>query len=350
MKQKTLWISALVLWILIFSTAFSLWVERVTVPWVTVTEARRTLDSIQESVPLDCLAEDEEGNPALYLTYEGWDGEEGTRASLMSPQSYSIAPDRINVEFGGHPIIRYFSKRPQDGKPVNILLDPREGPDTLLILCPDGLPPVKENMPDGYRVVGQSGTALLVSAEHSSFPFLPKKADSDLFEGGLFDEPKRQVYSLEEFQTFTGALRLLAVVPGLGLLVFLLWLYSCFLLKNARENRTALLINGSIAVLSLLFIPVILSRAELPSSLLPPNNIVDFSYYVSEFREVFAGLEGFAAAGDQTAAGTLQSAVQSLVCSLWVLLGGGALAAVAIIVETVFRKKRRVQMHASHRR
>lgn len=349
MKKKVLCAFALVLWFLLFSTFFSLWVEQTMVPFVTVTESTLTMDFPKPTLPLDCLIPDEEGVPALYQTYEGTGWEEGPRAALTGPQSYMIDLDKIVLEYGGATYIRYASKPPETGKPVNVLLNPQEEPDILLVLGTEGISSLKEDSPKSCRIIDKTDNALLVSLEKSSFPFLPKKADSDLFEADPFGGSERQLYSLSEFQSFAGGIRFLSLLPSLALMVFLLWLYSCFLIKNAKQNRRALLVNGIFAVASLLSVPWILSALQLPSSLLPRSSITDLSHYAREFGEISSALEGFAAAGNQTAAAALEAAGQSLTGSLAIVLGG-VLLALALIAAEIFLRKMRAAPRGKHAR
>lgn len=335
MKRKTICIAALGLWFLAFSTIFAFWVEEVMVPFATTTQPVQSANSLKASIPLDCLAEDAEGNPVLYQTSEGTGWEEGCRAALVNPRYYTVELDEISIEYADSEIIRYASKPLRAGKPVNIIQRPQERPDTLVVICPDGLPPIKEDA--ACQILGQTGQALLVSTHKSAVPFLPKQAAASLFEPEALLSADKSVYSLTELREFANALPLLALIHGLVLTVLILWLYSWPLAKSARQNKKALLANGAFAAASLCAFSFVLNWTALPSSLLPTRNIVDVSHYVREFSEIFSTLQAFSNAP----AAACLSHIRSMFWLALGLISFCALLGVAVVLlERRFWRKR----------
>ncbi len=343
MKKKTLCAFALIVWFLLFSTFFSLWVEQTMTPWVSATQGRASQDSMKEHLPLDCLTRDEDGVPVLYQTFEGTGWEEGVRVTLFDPQNYQVTPEKIELEFGtAAPVVRYSSKPLHLGELIHIIETPQSRADALLVICPEGVPPLKEDAPETYRVVEQTDTALLVACEEASVPFLPKEADSALFETDPFLNENRQAYSLTELQEFTGSLRLLALVCGLVLMTLILWAFSCFLVKDAKRNRKLLIVNGGIALAALAAIPFLLHGTKLPSSLLPRTVIVDFGHYSGELSQIFDALKGFGGEGGQVARQAADRAGQMLFLSLGIALAGIAAGVMIILLEkAALRAKRK---------
>lgn len=338
MKKKTLWAFALILWFLLFSTFFSLWVEEEMVPWVSTAQSKTQFSSLEGTLPLDCLTIDEDGLPVLYQTYEGVGWEEGTRASLVDPANYEIGEEDMRVEFLSGPAIRYYSKQPRVGELVRTLPKAESGPDDFLVLCRDGLPALKEDVPKEYSVAEQSETTLLVSCEKASFPFLPQKTVSSLFDPDPFSGRRIKAYSLTELRQFSGNLLLLALVLGLALMTTILWAFSLPLLKNAKRNKKPLLLNGGLALCALAAVFLIFRWAALPSSLLPPNSIVELGHYTQEFSEIFSVLGPLAEGGSAIARQALDHAVSRLWLSLGIVLAGILLAVAVALAERRFRR------------
>lgn len=329
MKRKSLWVFALVLWLLVFSTIFSLWVEQIMVPWVTVTRPVKASSGETGRISLDCLQENEAGSPVIYQTYEGTGWEEGTRISIMPQDSYRILEEFIQVDSSYLPIVRYFTKTPEAGQPVNMISKTQSISDTLLVLSPEPLAPLKEEIPENYQILDQTDTALLVSSEKTDLPFLPNKAESELFSIDPNQLSRKKVYSFAEVEEFAGKLLLLVLCMSFVLVTLILWGFSCTLLKDLKKHRRALLLNGSLAVGFLLATPFLLNAAQLPSSLLPQKVIVEFGHYIQEFSQLLPALKAFS---NQPEARALLSHVSAMP---WVSLGIlvlGILFAVGIVL------------------
>lgn len=347
MKKKVLCVFALITWLLLFSTLFSLWSEQAMVPEVILTQPKSQIGSTASTLPLDCMALDADGNSVIFQMIEGTGWEEGNRASLLEPSAYSLTPEEIEVQYSSGTIIRYATKTPRSGELVEPLSKRENRPDEWLVVGQEDALALKEGGAEIHGVSAKRNGAMLISVEQAPVPFLPGEAMSGLFEPNPFNVGQRNIYSLTELREFTSSLGLLALAPGLALFVFVLWGYSCALTKRPKRNWKKLAVNGGLSVAALLAVGLILHGVRLPSSLLPSRNIVDVGHYCGEFSEIFAALHTFAAEGNQIAATALSNAQIGLWASLAVALAGIVLGAVIVAVEIfVSRKKRLAPKHA----
>lgn len=334
MKRKTLCAFAMILWLLLFSTFFSLRVEQMMVPDVYTVSPH----PIEHKVALDCPFFDEDGAMTIYRVREETGWEEGLRASILPSNQYELGMDGIEVR-GADMVIRYSSKLPRAGEIVHPVTPSRNRTDLYLAVGED---PLRATLPETYKVLETQRNARLVSVTKGSDIFLPDQAVQELFETDPFMGPKTQVYSLGELEQFTSALRLLALIFALLLTVAVLWLYSFFLLKDVSKNRKRLIVNGSLSIVFLIAVPILLHILALPSSLLPTQTIVDMGHYQREFSEIFSALQNLSAAGNETASAALSQAQTMLWVSIGILAGGLALGIVIVLAEKLTRKRKKV--------
>ena len=76
LKQKALWVSALVFWLIAACTLFAVKNQELMTPQVTTVSAENSYSSSSPAkLPLDCLQLDSEGGMHLYEIYErtGWE-------------------------------------------------------------------------------------------------------------------------------------------------------------------------------------------------------------------------------------------------------------------------------------
>lgn len=129
-----------------------------------------------------------------------------------------------------------------------------------------------------------------------------------------------QIYSLLDLTQWMGQLPKLGLLLGGMLLTVILWAGTCGLSQHFRENRAAIFINIGLAAAVLIALPFLLNAIDLPSSLLPVNNILEIGHYRQEFSRIFGALETFSINGNATAQSILRQTRQEL------LLGGGIAA------------------------
>ncbi len=332
MKKKVFCVFVLILWFLLFSTAFSFWVEQAMVPEVVLTHSDPSKSSDgYDRLSLDCLKAND-GEPSLYFVMEGSGWEEGDRAWKIEDSEYSVSEEGIELLYDHRgDMIRYSTKPIRSGDPVSRVNRQGTFEDCWLAVSGGEELSLRDEAKEACQVLAQNGNALLLSVKEASRPFMPDEAESTLFGASVFGTGQRKLYSLAELEEFTGALRSLALLPGLALTVFILWAASFALIKDVKKNRKKLVINGVLAVLALAAIWVVLQKASLPSSLLPRTSIMELSHYGSEFSEIFSSLKSFAAAGNEVAAKAVSGASASLWTALAVVLfccaAGGFIAA-----------------------
>ena len=111
MKHRVFWASSLVLWLLIFSTFFSLRVEKLMLPKVTLAEPKAPYGVTTYHLPLDCAFQGEQG-PLIFTLYEGLMWEKGTRTMLVDPLTYSFTDEDILIWGGASEYVQYASRVP----------------------------------------------------------------------------------------------------------------------------------------------------------------------------------------------------------------------------------------------
>lgn len=340
MKKKVICVFSLILWALAACTLLSLRIEELMITKAAVCEPGSQGMFSQQSEPglsLDCLFFDETGMH-LYAATEGSGWESGTRVTEIPQSYYSVGVDSIDISYYGK-VIRYASKPPQNGGVAEIQKMPKKLDDTWLAVFPDGVPDLGE-LPDSLSIQKKLDTALLLSAVSAEQPFMADRAKSMLSVPEQGGETAASYYSLLDMEAFVRELPKVSLLFVLLILPLFLWTYSCFLAKDPRKNRFLLLANAGLGAFLLIGVALLLHWIDLPSSLLPQSNIFSFSHYGKEFAELFAALEAFSTAGEQTAAAALQNANSALMSSLAVLLGGVLLGAALVVLEVSLRKKR----------
>lgn len=331
MKRKVLCVSSLAVWFLIFSTFFSLRVERWMTPIVTECVPTSSQSSTGARLSLDCLFPDEEGLPVLYQTYEGLGWDAGLRVKRTAPTVYTVMEDYI-VDRGVGRAVQYASKEFTVGERVTVTDLKGDREDLYLAVCPTGVR-LREDLPKSVAVLAQTENTLLARAGQAPQIFMPKQAVGELFQRYPFTMPDERVYSLADVDSFFSALPLAALLPGIMLFVLLLWGFSFFFLKDVKKNRSRLLLSGCFVAATLLALPLLLHFLQFPSSLLPKSSIVEVSHYIREFTEIFSSLSHFAAAGVTEAQAVLSHAYTMLWVSLGVILLTVLLAIAVLVLE-----------------
>lgn len=346
MKKKVFCAGALALWFLLFCTFFSLRVEDMMTPRVTVISPARLPNSVDEVLALDCLFQSENDEACLYTLYEGDGWEEGQRVTLVSPGLYAIDLERSRIIsfIGSGVFLNYAAKPPLLGEKAQVIKDLEKGPDHWLAVCPGGMDRLRE-LPEGCGLEARTDTALLAAVEETPVPFMEARAMSQLFTTTVFDGEQETIYSLNDVEDFFSQIKILALLGGLLLFVVILLAWSFFLLRKPQKYKKCLLANGGVYLLSLIVMPLILNGVNLPQSLLPVQIIVDTSHYQAELSEIFSNLNQLAAQGSQTAKNILDSVGASLWVSAAILLACVLAACAVILMEKRAVSKRRAPRH-----
>lgn len=294
MKRNVICVFSLVLWCLLGCTLLSEKMEeQMTVRSVSVKLEEEHLEGgvVQLSLPGDCLISDENGLH-LYQSEkgEGWDTGNRLREIGTEMYWYDEEQNKILYPYGhqGDIFIRYVSRPVSEGELTQTCYPRAGGKDCYLVLNP-GDADRSLKMWETASVVEEREGMLLLTLNGKQ-PFLESQARSELG----FDRESR-VYSLGDVRSFFGNFPLLAGIAADFLGTVFLWGYSLRLVKNLRKNRGRLLVHGIMGVALFGVFAKLVERIQLPSSLLPTENLLDMEYYVQEFRSLFRELEKFSA-------------------------------------------------------
>lgn len=345
MKRRVLCIFILVLWMLVLCTCLAVHIEQLMIPQVTTVKPEDNDPS--PDIPLDALFWDDMGMH-LYRPREGSGWEKGTRIYEESPGNYTPDVDKIDLQLYGS-YIRYASKPLREGDEISIQTENEKLDDTWLAVFPEGVPSY-EVTSDAITVTEQTDTALLLTVQNAPQPFMEDRAKSlipAISEDMMMGERPGTYYSLLDIEQFMAQLPLLASLLGIVLFTVILWGYSCVLSKNVKENRARLIVNGVLAAVLLLCVPLILHFVDLPSSLLPQYRITEIGHYANELREVFTALNGFAGAGHDAAQAALRYAETCRTFAILIAALGILLAALTIQIEGRIGRGKRKPKHAA---
>lgn len=348
MKRRVLCIFGLLTWLLGLATFLSLRIEELMVPLVTVTEPAHPKGSDEGRLPLDCLFDGQ-----LFQTFEGTGWEKGTRVRLADPAQYQVLEDHIEMNWGQ--VVEFATKTPRPGELVEVVLLPGRADDRWVVVPADDRPlPEFSELDAALTVEQESETAWLVSVKGQPQPYMEKRAQTmmplapvaDDFspwtgEDGEVDwesvdwealeaaRPKApHIYSLTDVETALRELPKLGLLAGMVLGAVVLWVGCWGLSRNAAQHRSRLaLLAGCMAAL-LVGSAFLISSMDLPSSLLPVNNIVEIGHYQQEFGQIFRALEGFAQHSGPAA--ELISLAREQTGFFWLALAGGGAAGGAL--------------------
>lgn len=334
MKKKALCIFTLIFWMVAAFTLLSIKVEEQMIPQVTLISPQSSMGK-RGSLPADCLQRDENGISHLYSTYEGTGWEAGTRVQEENG-GYMLTEKGLDLDSGWGDYVQYASKPLYSGEIVEVVCSGKKGADYWLAVFPDGIPEQLGKFPSETTIAEQAGNALLLSVEKADLPYMTGRVKS------LIPELENaEVYSLSELSKFLDALPFVGLVLGSILAAVILWIFCCLMARSPWKNRVGLIINIFLGVLLLAGLFFIFRAIELPSSMLPREQITEFGHYSREFGNILFALKCLAVAGDVTAAGAVSDISSRLWLTIILAAGMGLLAAVLGVGEVMVGKKKR---------
>lgn len=286
MKKKALCIFMLIFWMVAAATLLSIKVEEQMVPQVTIVSPQDNRGS-RSALPADCLQMDEDGFPHLFSTYEGTGWEAGTRVREESG-SYMLTEKGLELDSGWGDYVQYASKPLRSGEIVEVVRGGKKEADYWLAVFPDGIPEQMGELPSGMDVAEQSGDAMLISVEKADLPYMTGRVKSLIPEAA-----GAEVYSFAEMEKFLDALTAVGLVLGILTAAVTLWVCCCFMAKEPRKNLAGMIINITLGLLLLVGLFFTLRTMELPSSMLPREQITDFGYFYHEYHQFFSALKSF---------------------------------------------------------
>lgn len=291
MKKKVLCFFSLVLYLLVACTILSHKIEEEMRTQVEI-EVRTTAgSSVPTSLHTQMLFIDDQGQH-LYEVIDGTGWESGLRIHEISADSWSIQyAIGAYVEVVGGKNYRFVesaSRQPPDGRLAQIIETFETVDDRYLAVYSGGVPETLE-LPENAQITVRNDNALLLNMKNAALPFFAHKVRGT---SATLDAADR-IISLTEAERFLENLpsvTMAALVLAAGLI---LWAWSCCLSIRADDNKVFLWLNTAAVIASLYLLQSILNNIDLPASLLPSENILDWQHYREEFFLIFNTLEAF---------------------------------------------------------
>ena len=341
LKQKALWVSALVFWLIAACTLFAVKNQELMTPQVTTVSVENSYSpGSPAKLPLDCLQLDSEGGMHLYEIYEGTGWEAGTR--VREVRGFSLDESNVLLDNGGwKDYVQYASKSLTEGELVDVVRGGGKRPDQWLAVFPEDAPE-PDKLPSGIEIVARDGNALLLSVEADNRVFMEGRAKSTIpaLAGA-------RVYSLADIEQFLGNFVCFGLLLAVFAIVFALWGYAWY--ENQYEKKYPRMWPMSVGISMVLLggIAAILHFVSLPSSLLPPEHITDLGYYLREFLQAFEALNQFTGQVEGIDA-LLTTQFVALFGNLGILALGGGLAYLIMRWEEFLMEEmivRKIQRH-----
>lgn len=231
--------------------------------------------------------------------------------------------------------VRFSSKAVRDGDRLLevSLSDTRK--DSFLVEIPDN---INADLPElnsaAKNINGKR--YLLVMDEKAARPFMEDRARLTMLGNPAHSEIR--IFSVQNICDFFKSLPLLALAIILLLAPFVPLLAVPFQGKNRKRNRLLLASIGAACCLIWTALSLLFGFIEMPSSLLPLDNIFHAGHYHSAFTQIFEGLKLF---GNSAAAReVLELANQKLaLAGVTLFLGIIILAAVFIVLKRACKRK-----------
>ena len=297
-------------WLLVICTILSDSVERQMTVKVQVLETQITMS--EGELVLKPYSAEILSNGDLYEAGEGSEWETGLRAHVIPPEFYITEKDQVLLATnpGDGETILYRTKELFPGTLVQKAVPYQEKEGLYLTLS-------KEKKPQLFSMTGKE-------------PYMENLQKEEL---GLL--PEERLYSMTEMENFSKTFLLLGLLLALLISTLLIWIYSWKLSGNGKKNRIPLLVNGGVLSLLLLGIYKLAETIQMPSSLLPKENILDFGHYKETFGQILGALEQLQQVGNAEAGQILESFQQNLQlgCLVTVL---GILACCAFVIVGKF--------------
>lgn len=288
MKGKGICTIGFILWILVFCTILSVYIERqMTNPVVSIEPVKKQ-DTLGDGlVPLDVLTEYGTEMTVFEMRNDkdGW--KKGLRVWPLE-SGYLVGAEDITIigALSEPYILRYASRPVLPGQLVEVTTQLETGEYSYLL--------VKET--------GQAEVFTVSGAR----PFMSKQTKS------LLEIPQEyELYMVEDVLDFFRTLPwLFGILSVLCCSVFL-WLYCLLGWKKIRKSRRRMVINVSLGAGLLAVSLWLTGKMNFPASLLPKNNMLEFWYYKEEFRKIFQALFDASAKTAGMVSDTLQTSVLS---------------------------------------
>lgn len=285
-----------ILWVVIFCTIASVYVERqMANPVVSIAPVLKDENTSDGVVPLDVLTEYETEMTVFEMRNdkEGW--KTGIRAWPVE-SGYMVGEEEVTI-IGAVPepyILRYAARPVFPGQLVEVSTQLETGNYSYLL--------IKEN--------GETELFAMDGAR----PFMSKQTKS------LLEIPQEStLYCLEEVRDFCKTFPLAAGVGAVLCSVIFLWIYCLFHWKNIRICRKKIAVNAGLGVGLLSVAWIIFVYLKFPPSMLPEKNILELGHYKRELGEILKAIKPLS---QEAALDVIQVFQQNIWISAGVFLAG----------------------------
>lgn len=347
MKKRVLCLFSLILYLLCACTILSLKIEQEGMVEVE-SELRATAESRSAtSVRISSVYTDLEGDH-MYQVVDGTGWETGLRIAEISKSSWTLNINPNGLFYaqvsGGedYRIVLAGSRQPQVGERVRMVETFTPVSDEYLGLYPSGVRQPLEP-PSNLTVEGVGENAVLFACEDAQLPFLP----ANIKTSSVTTDRAQRIISLTEAEQLLRALPSVAVLGAALLFGLVLWAATCCFTLRAERTRGLIWCNTVLIAASLVVLAYAATRFDLPSSMLPPKNLLQWSYYTEEYGQILAALEDMGME-DHVLVSLCPAMVREAVQVLW----NGLLAALAVLLAegallwALCRRSRRTEMRA----
>lgn len=336
MKQRILRFIALLVYVLLACLVLSLKIEDEMTTEAQIRTANATgYDESTITYSSRILFEGEsQTDLKLYQVVDGEGWESGLRFQEVPRNAWEIQLlpagylGVIMPRVDGRRYVLTASRHPQAGAPAKIIEEFQYVDDLHLALY---LPPRalsgELNLPVNAQVLGQTEHTLLLNMTNTTLPFFEHGAKGM----SITTDSANRIFSLTEVEAFLRmlpqvVLALTAMGMGLALVV-----HSVLLSAASRKASPFLWVNGILSGLLLVGSHICMGQFDLPSSMLPAENIFSLGYYREELTSIFSAMEHF----PEYAQSLLQAKEQALSASGWTLFLGGLLTVAVIVIESI---------------
>lgn len=219
LKQKALWVFALIFWLIGALTFFAIKTEEQMTPQVTTMQAETSYSAgSQAKLPLSCLQADDDGGVHLYQIYEGTGWEAGIR--VQEVQDFSLDENNVILNSGWGEYVQYASKPLTAGGLVDVIRGGDKAPDYWLAVFPEDVPELGD-LGNSVEIAAQNKNAVRLSVESDTQPFMEGRAKSSV--SALAGA---RVYSLANVEQFLGNFVCSSLLLAIFAIVFTLWGYA----------------------------------------------------------------------------------------------------------------------------
>lgn len=315
MKGRTICFFLGTFWLLLICTILSSSIERQMT--VKVQVLKPTPSMLEMNAPMQVYSSEILSGGNLYESAEGSEWESGFRAEIVPPELYITEGNEIMLspeDAGLSEKILYRTKELFPGAVVQKIM-PIQGKEGLYLT----LSPKKE--PQLSSMTGKE-------------PYMENLQKEEL---GLL--PEERLYNMTELENFSNMFLFLGLLLASLASTLFIWIYSWKLSKNVRKHKTPLLVNGGVLTLLLLGIYKLTAALQLPSSLLPKENILDLEHYRETFGKILEALRHLQQSGNVQAGEIINNFQQNLWLGCSVIILGVFLCVIFIIIENRIRKK-----------